>query len=62
LSASLVRRLIYRFAAIGYGDTEQLYGGFAGLSAQCEQYQIKSLKPGARSIAAAQAQDAVQAS
>ena len=61
LKASLVRRLIYRFAAIGYGDTEQLYGGIAGLSAQCEEYQIKSLKPGARSVAAAQAQDAVQA-
>lgn len=60
LKPSLVRRLIYRFAAIGYGDTEQLYGGLAGLSAQCEDYQIKALKPGARSIAAAAAQDAVQ--
>ncbi|MFO1101523.1 MAG: hypothetical protein U1E20_01305 [Methylocystis sp.] len=60
LSASLVRRLIYRFAAIGYGDTEQLYGGLAGLNAQCEEYQIKSLKPGAQSIAAAMAKDVVQ--
>ncbi len=61
LKASLVRRLIYRFAAIGYGDTEKLYGGLAALSAQCENYQIKALKPGERSIAAAVAQDAVQA-
>lgn len=61
LKPSLVRRLIYRFAAIGYGDTEKLYGGLSALSAQCHDYQIKALKPGERSVAAAVAQDAVQA-
>ncbi|CCJ08367.1 alpha/beta hydrolase [Methylocystis sp. SC2] len=61
LKPSLVRRLIYRFAAIGYGDTEKLYGGLAALSALCEEHQIKALKPSERSIAAATAQDAVQA-
>lgn len=60
LKPSLVRQLIYRFAAIGYGDAEKLYGGLTGLSAMCEEYQIKALKPGARSVAAAAAADAVQ--
>ncbi|QGM93359.1 alpha/beta hydrolase [Methylocystis rosea] len=58
LKPSLVRRLIYRFASIGYGDTEELYGGLAALSAECEKYQIKALKPGQRSVAAAAAEDA----
>lgn len=61
LKPSLVRRLIYRFAAIGYGDTEKLYGGLAALSAQCEEFQIKALKASERSIAAAAAQDSIQA-
>jgi pimeloyl-ACP methyl ester carboxylesterase len=58
LKPSLVRELIYRFAAIGYGDAEKLYGGLAALSAECEKYQIKALKPGQRSVAAAAAEDA----
>ena len=58
LKPSLVRELIYRFAAIGYGDAERLYGGLAALSAECENYQIKALKAGERSVAAAAAEDA----
>jgi hypothetical protein len=58
LKPSLVRRLIYRFASIGYGDTQALYGGLAALSAECEKYQIKALKPGQSSVAAAAAEDA----
>ncbi|MBM3576875.1 MAG: alpha/beta hydrolase [Alphaproteobacteria bacterium] len=61
LKPSLVRQLIYRFAAIGYGDSEKLYGGLSALRALCEEYQIKALKPGERSIAAATAQDSVHA-
>jgi len=61
LKPSLVRRLIYRFAAIGYGDTEKLYGGLPALNALCEDYQIRALKPGESSVAAATAQDAVHA-
>jgi len=60
LKPSLVRQLIYRFAAIGYGDAEKLYGGLPALSAMCEESQIKALKPSARSVAAAAAADAVQ--
>ncbi|MBI5314082.1 MAG: alpha/beta hydrolase [Methylocystis sp.] len=58
LKPSLVRELIYRFAAIGYGDAERLYGGLAALRAECEKYQIKALKAGPHSIAAAAAEDA----
>jgi hypothetical protein len=37
-------RLIYRFACIGYGDSEAAYGGFDLLSEECRQHQIKALR------------------
>jgi pimeloyl-ACP methyl ester carboxylesterase len=43
---SLVRTLIYRFAAIGYGDCERAFGGPAAFSKACQIAQIKALKPG----------------
>ncbi|HYA79808.1 MAG TPA: hypothetical protein VED87_02615 [Methylocystis sp.] len=44
---SLVRQLIYRFAAIGYGDNERAFGGPLAFSEACQVAQIKALKPGA---------------
>ncbi|MGD9544059.1 MAG: hypothetical protein AB7F41_02215 [Methylocystis sp.] len=61
LKPSLVRELIYRFAAIGYGDSERLYGGLANLSELCKSRQIKALKPGRDSVAAARTADAAKA-
>lgn len=57
LKPSLVRQLIYRFASIGYGDAERIYGGFSTLGELCKKHQIKALKPGKRSAAAASAED-----
>lgn len=61
LKPSLVRELIYRFACIGYGDTEKAYTGFPALRALCKNQQIKALKPGAPSVAAASALDKARA-
>jgi pimeloyl-ACP methyl ester carboxylesterase len=59
---SLVRRLIYRLAAIGYGDSERAFGGPAVFSQLCHDAQIKVLKRGAEPAAApAQNADAVRA-
>ena len=50
LKPSLVRQLIYRFACIGYGDSEQFYNGLAALSDLCKKKQIKALKAGASTV------------
>ncbi len=60
LKPSLVRELIYRFASIGYGDSERAYGGLAALSELCKKQQIKALKLG-EGAAAAPVQDEAQA-
>jgi pimeloyl-ACP methyl ester carboxylesterase len=39
-----VGRLIYRFACIGYGDSEQAYGEFDAFSAACKTHQVKALR------------------
>jgi hypothetical protein len=39
-----VGRLIYRFACIGYGDSEQAYGEFDAFSAECKAHQVKALR------------------
>jgi pimeloyl-ACP methyl ester carboxylesterase len=36
--------LIYRFACIGYGDTEEAYGKFDAFSAVCKDHQVKALR------------------
>lgn len=49
---SLVRKLIYRLAAIGYGDSEKAFGGPADFGQLCQDAQIKVLKRGAAASAA----------
>jgi pimeloyl-ACP methyl ester carboxylesterase len=39
-----VGRLIYRFACIGYGDSEEAYGHFEAFSDLCKKYQVKALR------------------
>jgi len=39
-----VGQLIYRFACIGYGDSEQAYGQFDAFSAECKAHQVKALR------------------
>jgi pimeloyl-ACP methyl ester carboxylesterase len=39
-----VGRLIYRFACIGYGDTEEAYGHFDAFSDACKKHQVKGLR------------------
>ncbi len=39
-----VGTLIYRFACIGYGHSEQVYGGFDTFSAACKEHQVKALR------------------
>jgi pimeloyl-ACP methyl ester carboxylesterase len=39
-----VGQLIYRFACIGYGDSEQAYGQFDAFSAECRAHQVKALR------------------
>ena len=39
-----VGRLIYRFACIGYGDSEAAYGRFDAFSALCKAHQVKALR------------------
>jgi pimeloyl-ACP methyl ester carboxylesterase len=41
---NFVGSLIYRFACIGYGDSEQAYNGFEVFSAACKDHQIKALR------------------
>jgi hypothetical protein len=36
--------LIYRFACIGYGDSEEAYGKFDAFSAACKEHQVKALR------------------
>jgi hypothetical protein len=55
LKPSLVREVIYRFACIGYGDSERAYNGLPAFSNLCKQQQIKALKRGAVTVAAAPA-------
>jgi hypothetical protein len=38
------RQLIYRFACIGYGDSEEAYGQFQAFSDLCKKYQVKALR------------------
>ncbi|MGA8170204.1 MAG: hypothetical protein WB816_05145 [Methylocystis sp.] len=40
-----VGELIYRFACIGYGDSEEAYGHFDAFSAACKAHQVKALRP-----------------
>ncbi len=42
--STTLERLIYRFACIGYGDSEAAYGGFDLFSEECRQHQIKALR------------------
>lgn len=51
---SLVRKLIYRLAAIGYGDSERAFGGPTAFSQLCQDAQIKVLKQGADAAASEQ--------
>jgi pimeloyl-ACP methyl ester carboxylesterase len=39
-----VGELIYRFACIGYGDSEEAYGHFDAFAAKCKEHQIKALR------------------
>ena len=39
-----VGRLIYRFACIGYGDSEEAYGQFEAFSDACKKHQVKGLR------------------
>ena len=39
-----VGQLIYRFACIGYRDSEQAYGQFNAFSAACKAHQVKALR------------------
>jgi hypothetical protein len=39
-----VGQLIYRFACIGYGDSEEAYGKFDVFSAKCKEHQVKALR------------------
>ena len=39
-----VGQLIYRFACIGYVDSEQAYGRSAAFSAECKAHQVKALR------------------
>jgi pimeloyl-ACP methyl ester carboxylesterase len=39
-----VGRLIYRFACIGYGDSEEAYGQFQAFSDACQKHQVKALR------------------
>jgi pimeloyl-ACP methyl ester carboxylesterase len=39
-----VGRLIYRFACIGYGDSEEAYGQFQAFSDACQKHQVKGLR------------------
>ena len=42
--SAILGRLIYRFACIGYGDSEAAYGGFDLISKECRDHQIKALR------------------
>jgi hypothetical protein len=39
-----VGQLIYRFACIGYGDSEEAYGQFEAFSDACKKHQVKGLR------------------
>jgi hypothetical protein len=36
--------LIYRFACIGYGDSEEAYGKFDAFSTACKEHQVKAMR------------------
>jgi pimeloyl-ACP methyl ester carboxylesterase len=36
--------LIYRFACIGYGDSEEAFGKFDAFSAACKEHQVKAMR------------------
>jgi pimeloyl-ACP methyl ester carboxylesterase len=39
-----VGELIYRFACIGYGDSEEAYGKYDAFKAKCAEHQVKALR------------------